>query len=37
MTLDFYVRAVETMVKAVQEFDGHLDELGGGGQAGGVR
>jgi Zn-dependent M28 family amino/carboxypeptidase len=27
MTLDFYVRAVETLIKAVQDFDAHLDEL----------
>jgi Zn-dependent M28 family amino/carboxypeptidase len=27
MTLDFYVRAVETLIKATQEFDVHLDEI----------
>jgi hypothetical protein len=27
MTLDFYIRAVETMVRAVREFDGHLAEV----------
>ena len=27
MTLDFYVRAVETMIRAVREFDGHLAEV----------
>jgi hypothetical protein len=29
MTFDFYVRAVETMILAVQEFDAHLDATGG--------
>jgi hypothetical protein len=28
MTLDFYVRAVETMILAVQEFDAHLGAVG---------
>jgi hypothetical protein len=28
MTLDFYVRAVETLIRATQEFDAHLDEIG---------
>jgi hypothetical protein len=27
MTLDFYIRAVETMIRAVRDFDGHLGEL----------
>jgi hypothetical protein len=30
MTFDFYVRAVETMILAVQEFDAHLDAVGAG-------
>lgn len=29
MTLDFYVGAVETMIRAIREFDAHLDELKG--------
>lgn len=28
MTFDFYVRAVETMILAVKEFDAHLDAVG---------
>jgi len=31
MTFDFYVRAVETMILAVQEFDAHLNAVGAGG------
>ena len=30
MTFDFYVRAVETMILALQEFDAHLDAVGAG-------
>lgn len=30
MTFDFYVRAVETMIQAVKEFDAHLDAVGAG-------
>jgi len=30
MTFDFYVRAVETMIMAVKEFDAHLDAVGAG-------
>jgi hypothetical protein len=30
MTVDFYVRAVETMILALQEFDAHLDAVGAG-------
>ena len=30
MTFDFYVRAVETMIQAVKEFDAHLDAVNSG-------
>ncbi len=37
MTFDFYVRAVETMVQAVREFDAHLDRIEAAAGRGGSR